>query len=100
MDVTPRVLKRAQYEAFAFTVDADGVQVRNHSHADPAAHTYRVTIADGLPATCTCPADDRFDGACKHRIAVAIRRPLLEAALAASVVADGGQAHVEPSCDG
>ncbi|MDS0223788.1 SWIM zinc finger family protein [Haloarcula sp. S1AR25-5A] len=28
-----------------------------------------------IPQACTCPADDRFDGACKHRVAIAIRRP-------------------------
>ncbi|WP_424004762.1 SWIM zinc finger family protein [Haloarcula salina] len=31
---------------------------------------------DGVvPIACSCPADERFDGACKHRVAIAIRRP-------------------------
>ncbi|QLH79827.1 SWIM zinc finger family protein [Halosimplex rubrum] len=90
-----RVVKRAQYEAFEFSLVDDGVLVRNESHADPSDHEYLVTVADGLPTACTCPADDHYEGACKHRVAVAIRRPLLAAATAAadaqSVAADGGR---------
>lgn len=56
------------------------MQVRNESHADPAAHEYQVTVTDGVPTACTCPADEHGDGACKHRIAVAIRRPVLDVA--------------------
>jgi len=77
---TTRVAKRAQYEAFAFTVAADGVVVRNESHADPSAHEYRVTVDEGLPTACECPADQQYEGACKHRVAVAIRTPVLAAA--------------------
>ncbi|AZH24780.1 SWIM zinc finger family protein [Haloplanus aerogenes] len=81
LDVSTRVLKRAQYEAFEFTLEPDGVRVRNGSYADPENHEYLVRVADGLPISCTCPADARFAGACKHRLAVAIRRPILTAAL-------------------
>jgi hypothetical protein len=89
LTVSTRVLKRAQYEAFEFTVSPPFVGVRNHSHRDPSAHAYVVHVRDGLPIRCTCPADERFDGACKHRVAVAIRRLILEEAIEHSVGADG-----------
>ncbi|SEN99755.1 SWIM zinc finger [Halorientalis persicus] len=92
LDVSSRVAKRAQYEAFEFSVVAEGVRVRNCSHADPSEHEYVVTVRDGLPTACTCPADERFDGGCKHRVAVAIRDPVLAAVNAKSVAADGGVA--------
>ncbi|WP_306061847.1 SWIM zinc finger family protein [Natronococcus wangiae] len=37
-------------------------------------------MEDGLPHSCTCSADEHHQGACKHRVAVAIRTPVLEAA--------------------
>ena len=77
-DVPTRILKRAQYEALTFEwVDGD-VRVRNESHADPDNHEYVITIDDGRPIACTCPADAGFDHPCKHRVALAIRRPILE----------------------
>jgi len=77
-DVPNRILKRAQYEAFVFEwVDGD-VRVRNESHADPAEHEYLVEIDAGRPIVCSCPADARFDHPCKHRVALSIRRPILE----------------------
>jgi hypothetical protein len=93
LDVTTRVVKRAQYEAFEFTVLGRDIQVRNCSHANPADHEYLVTVRDGLPVACSCPADARFEGACKHRVAVAIRQPVLDAATAGrhqTRVTDGG----------
>ena len=81
-----RTIKRAQYEAFEFSLTTRGVLVRNASHATPADHEYLVAIEDGLPATCECPADEHYESACKHRVAVAIRRPVLDAALAAQRV--------------
>ncbi|WP_232833891.1 SWIM zinc finger family protein [Saliphagus sp. LR7] len=39
-----------------------------------------MTIGDGLPDSCTCPADEHHQGACKHRVAVAIRTPVLDSA--------------------
>ena len=77
-DVPTRILKRAQYEALTFAWLDGNVRVRNHSHAEPTNHEYVVTIDDGRPIACTCPADGRFDHPCKHRVAVAIRRPILE----------------------
>ena len=85
-----RVAKRAQYEALEFTVNAGGVRVRNTSHANPADHEYLVTVRNGIPIACECPADARYEGACKHRVGVAIRTPLLQAATDHSLVADGG----------
>lgn len=90
LSFTSKVAKRAQYEAFEFAIVPDGVRVRNCSHEQPAEHEYTVTVRDGRPTGCECPADHRFDGACKHRVAVAIRRPIVEAATTRQVRADGG----------
>ncbi|WP_321169547.1 SWIM zinc finger family protein [Halorarum halophilum] len=46
-------------------------------------------MSDGLPAHCDCPADAASEGACKHRVAVAIRPPVLETAIHAQLAADG-----------
>jgi len=85
-----RVLKRAQYEAFAFSLFDGDVLVRNESHLNPADHEYCVTISDGIPTTCECPADKRFEGPCKHRTAIAIRPKILDVATQMQLVADGG----------
>jgi hypothetical protein len=91
LEYTKKVAKRAQYEAFEFTLVSEGIRVRNGSYADPENHEYLVTVADGVPDTCTCPADARFEGACKHRVAVAIRRPLVDAVMVdTELAADGG----------
>jgi len=70
-----RVAKRAQYERFDIRPATGGFQIRNESHANPADHEYLVEMDRAVPQACTCPADERFDGACKHRVAIAIRRP-------------------------
>ncbi|WP_282352508.1 SWIM zinc finger family protein [Haloferax volcanii] len=88
--VPTRVLKRAQYEAFAFELLDGDVRVRNESYADPSAHEYRVRIRDGVPDSCSCPADASGDDPCKHRVAVAIRPRIIELAVQMRVVADGG----------
>ncbi|WP_458208718.1 SWIM zinc finger family protein [Haladaptatus sp. NG-SE-30] len=94
---TKRVAKRAQYEALEFSLTTRGVLVRNTSHANPADHEYLVTIRDGIPIACECPADTRYEGACKHRVGVRIAMPLLQAATDHSLVADGGtQIETEP----
>ncbi|WP_332101220.1 SWIM zinc finger family protein [Halalkalicoccus salilacus] len=89
--------KRAQYEAFDFELEVPGiVTVRNESHENGDEHSYRVNVAGGVPVACECPADMYHDGACKHRVAVAIREPVLEAASEyerhqeLEVVTDGG----------
>jgi len=90
LDPPDRVLKRAQYEAFEFSLLDSDVRVRNGSHQNPADHEYRVTVVDGVPATCDCPADTAYDGPCKHRVAVAIRPRILDIATKMRAVADGG----------
>lgn len=90
LDVTNRILKRAQYEAMEFALAPDGVQVRNDSYANPDEHEYLVEVEDELPTSCTCPADETYSGACKHRVAVAIRRPILKIATQQQLIADGG----------
>lgn len=88
--VESRNLKRAQYEAFSFEVEPGRVTVRNQSWADPREHEYSVRVIDGVPTECTCPADEHQVGACKHRLAVAIRGPVQQAATADTPVPDGG----------
>jgi hypothetical protein len=88
LEYSRRVLKRAQYEAFEFSLVDGDLRVRNASHADPAAHEYRVRIDDEHPVACTCPFDTRADTACKHRVAVAIRPTLLDAATTMQTLSD------------
>lgn len=107
LDPSTRVLKRAQYEAFAFSLLDGDVRVRNESHSNPANHEYRVRVVDGVPASCACPADAIYEGPCKHRVAVAIRTRILEVATKMRAVADGGrvptsaaeEAAVDTRCD-
>jgi hypothetical protein len=89
-DVTTE--KRAQWEAFEFTVLGNGdVEVVNASHDDKGEHTYIVHVESGIPSDCTCPAWEFHPGACKHMVAVGIREPVLEAANEDQPVrADGG----------
>ena len=92
LDADEQVEKRAQWEAFEFTVLGDGdVEVVNDSHADADDHTYTVHVESGIPSDCTCLADTYQEGACKHRVAVAVREPVLEAVSREQPVrADGG----------
>jgi len=90
LSVSNRVLKRAQYEAFEFELLDSDVRVRNASHAVPTDHEYVVTIEDELPVECTCPADANYENACKHRVAVALRRPIIDFANDVQLLADGG----------
>jgi len=101
LDVSNRVLKRAQYEVFEFSIDANAgdVLVRNTSHANPADHEYHITVHNSLPTDCECPADEKYEGACKHRVAVAIRRPLIDTVQTTQMVADGGTASRKASQD-
>ncbi|MFC6616271.1 SWIM zinc finger family protein [Halopenitus salinus] len=90
LDPSNRILKRAQYEAFVFSLLDGDVLVRNESHANPSEHEYRVTVVDGIPTHCECPADTMYDGPCKHRVAIAIRPCILDVAMQMGLVADGG----------
>jgi len=97
LDADVATEKRAQWEAFEFTVLGDGdVEVVNASHESPDDHTYTVHVEGGIPSDCTCPAWEYQPGACKHMVAVAIREPVLEAANEEQPVrADGGTATLE-----
>lgn len=100
LEFSKRVAKRAQYEAFDISLYGTDVLVRNESHANPENHEYTVSIDDGVPVSCTCPADARFDGACKHRVGVAIRRSLIDTVMCVKhgeppVAADGGVSSVD-----
>ena len=92
-----KTLKRAQYEGFEFSIESPGsVRVTNASYgAEKDDHSYLVDVDDGVPIACGCPADEHHSGACKHRVAVAIRAPIVEAASADQpderpAMADGG----------
>jgi len=90
LEPTNRVLKRAQYEAFEFSLLDGDIRVRNESHQNPADHEYRVTVVDGVPAACECPADAVYDGVCKHRVAVAIRPQILDIVKKTQAITDSG----------
>jgi hypothetical protein len=94
-----QIAKRAQWEAFEFTVLGEGnVEVVNGSHDNPEDHRYTVHLEGGIPSDCICPAWEYQEGACKHMVAVAVREPVIEAATAkSSIKADGGVAVKEHS---
>ncbi|QCJ45885.1 SWIM zinc finger family protein [Haloprofundus sp. MHR1] len=101
-----RVLDRAQYEPLCFSLLDGDVLVRNERYTDPENHEYRVQIENGVPIACECPADEKYPGACKHRVAVAIRSVVVDAAVEMQALADGGSVRAstryetdESSCD-
>jgi hypothetical protein len=87
-----RTAKRAQYEAFEMAVcpGVGKVNVVNKSYNDDKNHTYTVTVRDGEATGCSCPADEYQPGACKHRVAVESRQPVMLAA-STEIVTDGGE---------
>jgi hypothetical protein len=96
LDADAKVEKRASWEAFEFTLlEGCKVEVVNGSHDEPEEHTYTVHIEGSIPFSCTCPAWEYQDGACKHMVAVAIREPLIEAVSAEPTVKTDGGATVE-----
>jgi hypothetical protein len=110
LECDEQVEKRAQWEAFEFTVLGGGdVEVVNDSHENADDHTYTVHVEGGIPSDCTCPAWEYQPGACKHMVGVAIREPVLKAATEDQPVrADGGvtlesfvtdDADDSPECD-
>jgi len=82
LEFTEKTGKRAVYEAFTFRPQSAGdVVVENDSHGDDGEeHRYTVHVVGGLPSDCTCPADEYHEGACKHRVALAMRPAVLQAA--------------------
>lgn len=98
LHTTNRALHRAQRESFAFRLQQGAVIVRNQTHETPADHEYRVTVRDGVPVACTCPAEAQYAPACKHRIAVAIRDAVRETAMRMQQAAAGDPVDTELSC--
>lgn len=84
--------KRAQYEAFEFVLGTPGtVRITNGAYGNEAEdNSYRVTVADGVPVACKYKVDEYREGACKHRMAVAIRTPIVDVANTQPVQADSG----------
>ena len=83
-----QTLKRARWEhlRLAACPGARHVNVTNYSYGVEAArsgeHTYTVSIGrDGLPTGCTCPADEYQPGPCKHAVACAADREVLDEAM-------------------
>ena len=98
LDLGGLTVKRAQWEAFeAVLAGRDRVNIRNASYGDEGGHTYTVTVREGVPTACSCPADRNAETPCKHRVAVALRQPILAAftALAADESADETEARAE-----
>ena len=82
--------KRSRWEhlRLAACPSARHVNVTNYSYGVQAArsgeHTYTVSIGrDGLPTGCTCPADEYQPGPCKHVVACAGDREVLDEAMGA-----------------
>ena len=90
-EMTGRVRKRVQYEALEFELQNGYLRVRNGSHAESENHEYTVRIEDDLLTACTRPVDAKYSGACKHRVAVALRRPILDAVRHHRLLANGGE---------
>lgn len=92
LEYSEKAAKRAEWESFEFSVPATGVVVvANASYGNEKDdHTHSVNVERGVPVGCSCKSDEYQDGACKHRVAVAINTPVLEAATAPKLLADGG----------
>lgn len=95
LEWTPRILNRAQYEALRFSLIEGDIRVRNASHATPRAHEYLVRIENEQPVACTCPYDTSSSQACKHRVGVAIRPAILEAAATMQTLTETQAQHPE-----
>ena len=90
-DADAKTVKRAQWEAFEFAVEAPGlIRISNGSYSDPENHSYIVNVENGEPVACECKAFQYNDGPCKHLLAVAIREPVLKAAQTVPIP-DGGE---------
>lgn len=79
-EADPKTIKRAQYEAFEFELEALGlVRVINGSHENPEDHSYLVNV-ETVTLACECKSFQYNEGLCKHCVAVAICQPVLQAA--------------------
>lgn len=89
-DADPTTIKRAQYEAFEFELEAPGlIRVTNGSYENPEDHSYLINVETDTPVACECKSFEYSDEPCKHMVAVAIREPVLQAAQSVPVT-DGG----------
>ena len=77
--------KRARWEhlRLAACPGTGRVNVCNLSYGvhEKADHTYTVTVERGQPTDCTCPAAEYQSGLCKHVVAVAADRAVLDEAM-------------------
>ena len=80
-----QTLKRARWEPLRLAAcpGTGRVNVCNLSYGvhEKADHTYTVTVDRGQPTDCTCPAASYQSGPCKHVVAVAADREVLEEAM-------------------
>ena len=80
-----KTLKRARWEhlRLAACSGTGRVNVCNLSYGvhEKADHTYTVTVERGQPTDCTCPAAKYQSGPCKHVVAVAADRAVLDEAM-------------------
>ena len=82
-----KTLKRARWEhlRLAACSGARHVNVTNYFYGVEAVqggeHTYTVTVERGQPTDCTCPAAEYQSGPCKHAVAVADDREVLDEAM-------------------
>lgn len=87
-----QIAKRAQWEAFEFTIlREDSVEVVNTSYDNPDDTRYNVHVEGSIPSDCSCPPWEYQEGACKHMVGVAIPEPVLKAvSTEPRMKADGG----------
>ena len=110
-----QTLKRARWEhlRLAACPGTGRVNVCNLSYGvhEKADHTYTVTVERGEPTDCTCPAATYQSGPCKHVVAVAADREVLDEAMHGdsepstdddanqAVVTDGGRDPDPETCE-
>ena len=107
--------KRARWEHMRLTAcpGTGRVTVCNLSYGvhERADHTYTVTDERGQPTDCTCPAAKYQSGACKHVVAVAADRAVLDEAMHGgsdpstdadanqAIAIDGGEREPNMTCE-
>jgi DNA-directed RNA polymerase subunit M/transcription elongation factor TFIIS len=100
--------RRAEWEGFEFRVPVPGsVRVENVSYGEESnEHVYVVSVENGIPFDCTCPAWEYHnpEGGCKHMKAVENRPAVTHAASMTTngqeVATDGGQPVEDDTNDG
>ena len=95
LETTNRSITRAKTESFAFRLHDGDILAQPQTCEGASNQEHRVVIDGGVPVDCTCPAEAQYAPACKHRVAVAVRDGVLEAAVRMQVATDGGTASVD-----